>query len=263
LKLWGYEMIKLKSAQEIALMRRAGKITAAARALAGEMVTVGVTTRKIDKAVYDFIKSQGAAPTFLHYNGFPNSVCISVNEQVIHGIPGGRTLKDGDVVSIDVGATKDGYVGDCADTFIVGGGDGAAKKLVEVTRQCFYEGIRFARPGYRVSDISRAVQEYAEKNGFSVVRAFVGHGVGAEMHESPEVPNFIETPRHGADPRLLPGMTLAIEPMVNAGGAAVRVLGDRWTVVTADGSRSAHYENTVLITNGAPEILTVCEGNAV
>jgi methionyl aminopeptidase len=262
-KLWGYEMIKLKSAQEITLMRRAGKITAAARALAGELATVGATTRKIDRAVHDFIKAQGASPAFLNYNGFPNSVCISINEQVIHGIPGGRTLKDGDVVSIDVGAVKDGYVGDCADTFIVGGGDDAAKKLVEVTRRCFYEALQFARQGYRVSDLSRAVQGYAEKNGFSVVRAYVGHGVGAKMHEDPEVPNFIETPRRGADPRLLPGMTLAIEPMINAGGAAVRVLGDRWTVVTADGSRSAHYENTVLITNGAPEILTVYEGNAV
>ena len=253
-------MINLKSTDEIELMRRAGKITAAARAMAGEMVTVGVTTREIDKAVYDFIIAQGATPAFLNYNGFPASVCISVNEQVIHGIPGPVILKDGDIVSIDVGAVKDGYVGDCAATYIAGGGSEGAQKLIEVTRQSFFEGIKFARVGYRVSDISRAVQEYVEKNGMSVVREYVGHGVGKRLHESPEVPNFVAKPRRGADPRLLPGMTLAIEPMVNAGGAGVRVLKDGWTVVTADGSPSAHYENTILITKGEPEILTVCEG---
>ena len=234
-------------------MRRAGKITAAARALAGEMVTPGVTTREIDKAVHDFILSQGAIPTFLGYGGYPASVCISINEEVIHGIPGSRVIKEGDIVSIDVGATKDGYVGDCAATFIAGDCDEESKKLIEVTRQSFFEGIRFARPGYRVSDISHAVQTYAEGNGFSVVREYVGHGVGREMHEEPEVPNYGK-PGHG--PRLMAGMTLAVEPMINAGDAGVKVLRDGWTVVTSDGRRSAHYENTILITNDDPVILT-------
>ena len=246
-------MIKIKSQREIELMRRAGEITAAARALAGELVAPGVTTREIDKAVHDFIISKGATPTFLNYNGYPASACISINDEVIHGIPGKRRLQKGDIVSIDVGATKDGYVGDCAATFVVGDADEAAKKLVAVTRQSFFEGIKFARAGNRVSDISSAIQQYVEKHGFSVVRDFVGHGVGSAMHESPEVPNYGK-PGHG--PRLVPGMTLAIEPMVNAGSARVRVLNDGWTVVTQDGSASAHYENTVLITDGEPEILT-------
>ena len=237
-------------------MRSAGKITAAARALAGDMVTAGVTTREIDDAVRKFILSQGATPTFLGYSGYPASVCVSVNDELIHGIPGKRVLRDGDVVSIDVGATKDGYVGDCAATFIVGSGSEEAKKLVEVTRQSFFEGIKFAREGFRISDISHAIQEYVEKNGFSVVREYVGHGVGAQMHEAPEVPNY-GAPGHG--PRLLRGMTLAIEPMVNQGTAAIRVMDDGWTVKTEDGKLAAHYENTVLITAGDPEILTVSE----
>ena len=246
-------MIKLKSPKQIEKMRRAGKITAAARALAGEMVAPGVTTREIDKAVHDFILSQGAIPTFLGYSGYPASLCISINDEVIHGIPGKRVIRDGDVVSIDVGATKDGFVGDCAATFIAGNGSEEAKRLIEVTRQSFFEGIKYAKVGYRVSDIGAAVQSYVEKNGFSVVRDYVGHGVGEKMHEDPEVPNF-GTPGHGM--RLLAGMTIAVEPMVNAGGYHVRVLKDGWTVVTRDGSLSAHYENTILITNGEPEILT-------
>ena len=249
-------MIKIKSAREISLMRQAGKITAAARALAGDMVTAGVTTREIDDAVREYIVSQGAVPTFLGYNGYPASVCISVNDELIHGIPGKRVLRDGDVVSIDVGATKDGYVGDCAATFIVGNGDEEAKRLIAVTPQSFFVGIKYSREGYRISDISHAIQEYVESNGFSVVREYVGHGVGAKMHEDPEVPNY-GRPGHG--PRLMRGMTIAVEPMVNMGGAAVRVLDDEWTVVTADGSLSAHYENTILITPGEPEILTVSE----
>lgn len=248
-------MIKIKSRKEIELMRRAGKITAAARALAGEMVTPGVTTREIDKAVHDFILKQGAIPTFLNYNGYPASVCVSVNNEVIHGIPGSRKLCEGDVVSIDVGATKDGYVGDCAATFIAGKGSPEAERLIGVTKQSFFEGIKYARTGYRVSDISNAVQRYVEENGFSVVRDYVGHGVGSTMHESPEVPNF---GKPGRGPRLLAGMTIAVEPMVNAGAYGVRVLSDDWTVVTLDGSLSAHYENTILITNSEPEILTVC-----
>ena len=251
-------MIRIKSAREIQLMRRAGKITAAARALAGKMVAPGVTTLQIDRAVHDFIVSQGAAPTFLGYGGYPANLCISINDQVIHGIPDKNTvIREGDVVSIDVGATKDGYVGDCAATFIAGRAkDQEAEKLVSVTRQSFFEGIKFARPGFRVSDIGSAIQQYVEANGFSVVREYVGHGVGREMHEEPEVPNFGK-PGHG--PRLVRGMVIAVEPMVNAGGWPVKVLKDGWTVVTQDGSLSSHYENTILITDGEPEILTVCE----
>lgn len=252
-------MITLKAPREIELMRRAGKITAAARALAGAMVSVGVTTQRIDREVRDYIISEGAKPAFLGYGGFPNSVCISVNSEVIHGIPGKRALREGDVVSIDVGAEKDGFIGDCAATYIVGEGTPEARRLVQVTRQSFFEALRFMRMGCRVSDISRAVQSCAEGNGFSVVRDYVGHGVGRRMHESPEIPNFVEEPRRGADPRLLAGMTIAVEPMVNAGAAEVKVLADGWTVVTDDGRLSAHYENTVLITDGEPEILTAHE----
>ena len=250
-------MIPIKNDREISMMRRACRITAAARALAGEMVRPGVSTKEIDKAVYDYIVSQGAKPSFLNYNGYPASACISVNETVIHGIPGGYVLKDGDIVSIDVGAYYKGFHGDCAATFPCGEISPQAQKLIDVTKQSFFEGIRFAKKGYRVSDISHAVQSYVEANGFSVVRSFVGHGVGAQLHEEPEVPNFGAP---GRGPRLLPGITLAIEPMVNVGTPEVRILKDRWTVVTADGELSAHYENTVLITDGEPEILTVAEG---
>ena len=238
-------------------MRQACKITAAARALAGEMVRPGVKTKDIDKAVYDYIVSQGAKPSFLNYGGFPASSCISVNSCVIHGIPGEYTLKDGDIVSIDVGAYYKGFHGDCAATYPCGTISAEAQKLIDVTKQSFFEGLRFAIQGHRVSDISHAIQTYVESNGFSVVRSFVGHGVGRQLHEEPEVPNF---GRAGHGPRLLRGMTLAIEPMVNVGVYDVRVLKDGWTVLTADGKLSAHYENTVLITDGEPEILTVTEG---
>ena len=233
------------------------KITAAARALAGEMVKPGVSTGAIDKAVHDFIVAQGAKPSFLGYRGYPGSACISVNNTVIHGIPGGYVLQEGDIVSVDVGAYYKGFHGDCAATFPCGTISAEAKRIIEVTEQSFYEGIRFATKGHRVSDISHAIGAHVESNGFSVVRAFVGHGVGAQLHEEPEVPNF---GKPGRGPRLLPGMTLAIEPMVNAGTHDVRILGDGWTVVTTDGKLSAHYENTVLITDGEPEILTVAEG---
>ena len=234
-------------------MRQAGKITAAARALAGEMVKPGVTTQEIDKAVEEFIRKQGAVPSFLNYNGYPASACISVNDEVIHGIPGKRVLQEGDIVSIDVGAYIGGFHGDCAATFVCGKISDEAQRLIDVTRQSFFEGIKFAKEGYRVQDISAAVQTYVEGHGFSVVREFVGHGVGAHLHESPEVPNF---GRSGRGPRLLRGMTLAIEPMVNLGGAAILQLNDGWTVKTRDGKLSAHYENTILITDGEPEILT-------
>ena len=217
------------------------------------MVKPGVTTQEINDAVERFIRKQGAVPSFLHYNGYPASVCISVNDEIIHGIPGKRVLREGDIVSVDVGAYIGGFHGDCAATFPCGTVSPEAQRLIDVTRQSFFEGIRFAREGQRLQDISAAVQSYVEQNGFSVVREYVGHGVGAKMHESPEIPNY-GRPGHG--PRLLRGMTLAIEPMVNAGAAAIQQLSDGWTVKTADGKWAAHYENTILITDGAPEILT-------
>ena len=253
-------MITLKSEHEIELMRRAGKITAAARALAREMVKPGVTTQQIDKAVYHFIKSQGATPSFLNYNGYPASVCVSVNDEIIHGIPGKRVLKEGDIVSVDVGAYIGGFHGDCAGTYPCGQVSDQALDLIRVTQQSFFEGLKFAREGYRLSDISHAVQEYVESHGYSVVREYVGHGIGRRMHESPEVPNF-GNPGHG--PRLLRGMTIAVEPMVNAGSAAIRQMSDGWTVKTADGRNAAHYENTILITDGDPELLTDASASLV
>ena len=253
-------MITLKSEHEIELMRRAGKITAAARALARDMVKPGVTTQQIDKAVYHFIKSQGATPSFLNYNGYPASVCVSVNDEIIHGIPGKRVLKEGDIVSVDVGAYIGGFHGDCAGTYPCGQVSDQALNLIRVTQQSFFEGLKFAREGYRLSDISHAVQEYVESHGYSVVREYVGHGIGRRMHESPEVPNF-GSPGHG--PRLLRGMTIAVEPMVNAGSAAIRQMSDGWTVKTADGKNAAHYENTILITDGDPELLTDASASLV
>ena len=253
-------MITLKSEHEIELMRRAGKITAAARALARDMVKPGVTTQQIDKAVYHFIKSQGATPSFLNYNGYPASVCVSVNDEIIHGIPGKRVLKEGDIVSVDVGAYIGGFHGDCAGTYPCGQVSDQALDLIRVTQQSFFEGLKFAREGYRLSDISHAVQEYVESHGYSVVREYVGHGIGRRMHESPEVPNF-GNPGHG--PRLLRGMTIAVEPMVNAGSAAIRQMSDGWTVKTADGRKAAHYENTILITDGDPELLTDASASLV
>ena len=250
-------MISIKTERELELMRKACKITAAARALAGEMVRPGVTTGEIDKAVHDFILSQGAKPSFLHYQGYPGSACISVNEVVIHGIPGKQILREGDIVSVDVGAFYQGFHGDCAATFACGNISPEAQRLIDVTKQSFFEGIRFARQGYRVSDISHAVQTYVEANGFSVVRAFVGHGVGEHLHEEPSVPNYGAP---GKGPRLVKNMTIAVEPMVNMGSYEVRVLRDGWTTVTADGKLAAHYENSILITDGEAEILTVTEG---
>ncbi len=246
-------MITLKSAHEIEAMRLAGKITAAARALAREMVKPGVTTQQIDKAVFHFIREQGAIPSFLHYNGYPASVCISVNDEIIHGIPGKRVLREGDIVSVDVGAYIGGYHGDCAGTYPCGQVSDEALRLIRVTQDSFFEGLKYAREGCRLSDISHAVQTFVEANGYSVVREYVGHGIGRNMHEAPEVPNYGK-PGHG--PRLLRGMTIAVEPMVNAGTAAIKQMPDGWTVKTADGKYAAHYENTILITAGDPELLT-------
>ena len=253
------EMISLKSSREIEAMRRAGRLTAQARALAGSMVRPGVTTHEIDRAVRRFIESHGAKPSFLGYAGFPGSACISVNEVVIHGIPGSRKLKEGDIVSIDVGAFIGGFHGDCAATYPCGQVSGEALRLIQVTQQSFWEGIRNARKGCRVSDIGHAVQTYVESNGFSVVREFVGHGVGARLHEPPEVRNFGPA---GHGPRLQPGMTIAVEPMVCAGDWHVENREGNWTTVTKDGSLASHYENTILITEDGPEILTVTEDGA-
>ena len=254
------ELITLKSPREQDAMRKAGRITAQARALAGSMVRPGVTTKEIDDAVRRFIRSRGAEPSFLGHQGFSGSACISVNEVVIHGIPSRKTvLKEGDIVSIDVGAYIDGFHGDCAATYPCGTVSDEAQRLIEVTRQSFWEGFRFARAGCRVSDISHAVQVYVEGYGYSVVRDFVGHGVGAKLHEPPEVPNFGPA-GHGA--RLMPGVAIAVEPMVCAGDWHVKVLKDGWTTVSADGSLAAHYENTILITENGPEITTVTEDGA-
>ena len=247
-------MIIIKTDTEIQKMRDAGRITALARQLAGEHVREGVTTKFIDRKVKEFIVSHGAKPSFLGLYGFPASACISVNEEVIHGIPSDeRVLKYGDIVSVDFGAFYKGYHGDCAATFVVGDTDDESKRLIEVTRQSFFEGIKFAVDGNRVGDISAAVQAYVEKNGFSVVRDFVGHGVGKDLHENPDVPNY---GKPGRGPRLQTGMTIAVEPMVNAGTWRVKTLSNDWTVVTIDGKRSAHYENTIAITENGVEILT-------
>ena len=253
------EFISIKSPREMEQMRRACRLTAEARALAGSMVRPGVSTLEIDTAVRKFIENHGAKPSFLGYGGFPGSACISINEVVIHGIPDHRRLKEGDIVSVDVGAFLDGFHGDCAATYACGTISEEAERLIAVTQQSFWEGIQFARSGNRISDIGHAVQQYVERNGFSVVRDFVGHGVGHKLHEAPEVPNY-GAAGHGA--RLQPGMTLAVEPMVCAGHWEVRVLQDKWTTVTADGSLAAHYENSILVTDGEPEILTVTEDGA-
>lgn len=250
-------MIPIKSPKEIDRMRRAGRVAGLALREAGLMAKTGVTTAEIDAAVKRVITSHGATPTFLGYRGFPASACISVNEEVIHGIPGKRRLKEGDIVSIDVGAFLDGFHGDTARTFAVGKVSGEASRLMEVTKDCFFSGLSFAREGYRVSDISRAVQETAHKAGYGIVRDFTGHGVGRELHEEPSVPNCLEDGRRGA--RLFRGMTICIEPMINEGTGDIKILKDRWTVVTADGKLSSHYEHTVLITSGEPELLTMVD----
>ena len=247
-------MIVLKSSRELELMKEACIISAQALEVAGEAVKPGVSTWEIDKVAYDFIKKQGAEPNFLGYGGFPATACISINDEVIHGIPSKkRIIKDGDIVSIDLGAVKNGYNGDNAATFICGTCSPEVKRLVDTTRESLYVGIEAAVPGGRIGDIGNAVQTYCEERGFSVVRDFVGHGVGTKLHEEPSVPNFGHA---GRGIRLLPGMTLAIEPMINLGTYKVKQLSDGWTVKTADGKASAHFENTIAITNNGPVILT-------
>ncbi len=243
----------IKTPAEIEKMRQAGRIVEEVLLLMQQIAKPGVSTAELDAAAADFIKSRGAVASFLHYRGYPASICASVNEQVVHGIPGGRRLVSGDILSVDVGAYLDGWHGDAARTYFIGDVAPEVKRLVRVTRQCFYEGLRFARPDCRVGDISAAIQAYAESYGYGVVRELVGHGIGRNMHEPPDVPNFGSG---GRGLRLKAGMTIAIEPMINLGTAAVRVLADGWTVVTKDGLPSAHYENTVAITDGEPLLLT-------
>lgn len=248
-------MITIKSRSEIEKMRVACKITGDALKLLEKHIKPGISTAQLDKIAYDFIKSKGARPNFLHYNGFPASICASLNDAVVHGIPDKHiVLKEGDIISIDMGAEKDGYNGDAARTYPVGKVSDEALNLIEVTKQSFFEGIRYAVHGAKLGDMSAAIQEYVESHGYSVVRDLVGHGIGRNLHEDPSVPNF---GHKGRGVRLAEGMTLAVEPMVNAGDYKVAVLDDDWTVVTQDGSLSAHYENTILITKGECEILTL------
>ena len=248
-------MIVLKTNRELSLMREACRISAGALRVAGEAVQPGVTTEEIDRIAYEDIIKQGAKPNFLNYNGFPATACISINDEVIHGIPSKkRVIKEGDIVSIDLGAVLDGYNGDNAATFAAGKISPEAERLINTTRESLYKGIEAAVAGGRIGDISSAVQTYCEERGFSVVRDFVGHGIGAKLHEDPSVPNY-GTPGRGV--RLLPGMTLAIEPMINMGGYEVRQLSDGWTIKTKDGGLSAHFEHTVAITADGPKILTL------
>lgn len=246
-------MILLKNSEDLLLMRKAGEITAGALNTARELIKPGQSLISIDKAIRKYIEKNGAKPSFLGYNGFPASACISINEEVIHGIPSERQLQEGDIVKVDVGAFYNGYHGDAARTFFCGDVSEEAKRLEEITRQSFFEGIKYADSQYRIGDISNAVQRFAEDAGYSVVREYVGHGVGKNLHEEPEVPNFGKA---GKGPRIYEGMTLAIEPMINEGTYEVDVLDNDWTVVTLDGKLSAHYENTVAIGPNGAEILT-------
>lgn len=247
-------MIILKSARDLEAMRPACEVANTVLEEVGGFIQPGITTLEVDEFAAERMRHYKTKSAFLGYRKYPRQICISVNEEVVHGLGGPRRLEFGDIVSLDIGVTYNGYIGDTAKTVAVGGCDVRAQRLMDVTEQALYEGIAQAVPGHRVVDISRAVQNYVEGNGFSIVREFVGHGVGRTVHEEPQVPNFVE--KNAQSPKLRPGMTLAIEPMVNAGAPQVRVLNDGWTVVTKDGSLSAHFEHTVLITENEPEILT-------
>ena len=250
-------MVSIKTARELSLMKDACRISAEALRVAGEAVKPGISTYEIDLIVRRYIEKQGASPSFLGYGGFPASACISVNNVVIHGIPSKTTiLRDGDIVSVDVGAFYKGYHGDNAYTYPCGTISDRAQKLLDATRESLYEGIKQAQVMNRIGDIGSAVQEYVEARSYSVVRDYVGHGVGTKLHEDPNVPNY---GTKGRGVKLLPGMTIAIEPMINQGTYHTRVLGDKWTVVTLDGKLSAHFEHTVAVTHDGPKILTVCE----
>lgn len=247
-------MIIIKSKQEIAKMKEAGQIVAKAHAAVKKHLKVGMTTYEIDQIAKEEVLRHDATLAFKGYGGFPGNVCISINEEVVHGIPSKkRKIKDGDIVSVDIGAYKGGYYGDAARTHAVGKASDEALDLIQVTKDSFFKGIEFASVGNRLSDISHAIQEYCESRGYSVVRKYVGHGIGRNLHEDPQIPNYGPA---GRGPRLKPGMVLAIEPMVNIGSYDVITLEDHWTVVTVDKKLSAHYEHTIVITEGAPEILT-------
>lgn len=248
--------ITIKSENEVEKMRLAGKVVAQTLEYIKKNLKAGITTKYLDKIADEFIKSKGAIPSFKNYDGYPASVCISINEEVIHGIPSERKINYGDVVSVDIGAILNGYHGDAARTFIVGETSKENEKLVEITKQSFFEGIKFAKDGRHLFEISAAIQDFVEANGFSVVKDYVGHGIGTQMHEAPEIPNYRQNRR---GPRLEKNMTLAIEPMVNIGTDKIILLDDDWTVITADKKCSAHYENTILITDGEPEILTATD----
>ena len=245
--------ITIKTQEQIEKMRIAGGILIDLIDILEEMIKPGITTVELDKVAEDFIRSRGAVPSFLGYGGFPNTLCTSVNEEIVHGIPGSRKLKNGDIISIDMGAYINGYHGDCARTYGVGEISEESRKLIDVTRQSFFEGIKFAKASNHLYEISAAVQDYAESFGFGVVRDYVGHGIGRNMHEDPSIPNYRQI---GRGPKLQKGMVIAVEPMITAGSYKCRVLKDGWTAVTRDGSNAAHYENTVLITDGEPELLT-------
>jgi methionyl aminopeptidase len=247
-------MIYLKSKREISLMRQAGHIVALAHEEIRKAIEPGVTTLALDTIAEKIIRENGGIPAFKGYGGFPGSICASVNEEVVHGIPSERKLKNGDIVSIDIGVNLNGYFADAAKTHPVGHVDEKALKLIEVTKQSFYEGIKFCEVGHRLSDIGQAIQSYAQANGYGVVRDLVGHGIGTALHEDPQVPNYGPG---GKGPRIQVGMVLAIEPMINYGTYRVKTLSDDWTVVTLDGSLSAHYEHTVAITEDGIELLTV------
>lgn len=247
-------MVILKTSKELADMSLSCKLSAQALKFAGELIKPGVSTAHVNKQLHEFIVSQGARPTFYKYGDFPAAACISINDEVIHGIPSGRIIKEGDIVSVDIGAAINGYTGDNAATFAAGAVSEEAQRIMDVTKECLYRAIEAAQPGNRIGDIGFAVQSYAEAAGYAVVRDYVGHGVGKDLHEQPEIPNF-GRPGHGL--RLIPGMTLAIEPMINAKGYEVRVLGDG-SVKTKNGSLSAHFEHTVAITPSGPVIMTVC-----
>ena len=246
--------IHIKSADEISLMREAAQILIEAHNLVAEHIKVGITTKELNAIAEKFIRSKNAYPSFLNYHGYPGSACISINEEVVHGIPGKRKLEEGDIVSVDLGVYYKGYHSDAARTYPVGSVDADKLDLIRVTEECFFEGLKYAKPGNHLSDISSAIQRHAEAHGYGVVRDLVGHGIGKQLHEEPQVPNY-KTPGRG--PKLQKGMVLAIEPMINMGTWQVRVLEDDWTFVTRDGSVSAHYENTVVITDDIPEILTL------
>lgn len=246
--------IIIKNPEQIEKMRIANRIVGEVHRLMKDEVRPGVSTKDLDRIAEEYIRSQGAVPSFKGYHGYPGSICASVNDEVIHGIPSKkRILREGDIISIDVGAYINGFHGDGAKTYPVGEITDDAKKLIEVTKNSFFEGIKFAKEGNHLHEISAAIQKYVEANGFSVVRDFVGHGVGASLHEDPQIPNYKS---RGRGPKLQSGMTLAIEPMVNMGSREIRVLEDNWTVITLDKSLSAHYEHTILITEDGPELLT-------